>query len=144
MLRLLVELVRDVASTLQMIRRRPPVIGTQAMPASLPGEKTDTFKETTLAAANSTPIALMLRSAAKLRVSKDEGVLTIASHTSPSLSVSLTTSAIHLPLLRMGRQAPLTGNEGELPPPVRRIGGGGLRALARKTEEARASISVPT
>ncbi len=90
-------------------------------------------------------------------------MLTTVSHTAQSPSVSLTTSAIHLPLLRMGRQARLSAgghNEGELPPSVRRTGGvrsgreadelvqwtnssderperkrrASVRALARKTE----------
>jgi hypothetical protein len=105
-LRLFAMLVSNVASTFQMIRRRPPVIGTRAMPASLPGEKTDINQETTSVAASdhACPIALILRSAAKLRVSKDEGALTIVSH-APSPSVSLASQAIHLPLLRRWRQA---------------------------------------
>ena len=45
MLRVFVMLVQSVVSTLQMIRRRPPVIGTQAMPASLAGEKSDTLRK---------------------------------------------------------------------------------------------------
>ena len=74
-LRMLAMLVQNVASTLQMICRRRPVIGTQATPTDLPRAATDTHQETT-AAQQSSSIALILRSAAKLRVSKDEGVLT--------------------------------------------------------------------
>ena len=44
-LRLFAMLVHNVASTLQMIRRRKPVIGTQAMPSALPRETHDTLKE---------------------------------------------------------------------------------------------------
>jgi len=79
-LRAFAMLVSNVAATLQMIRRRGPVIGTQAMPSALPRETHDTSKEQTAAPQSSSPLALMLRSAAKLRVSKHEGVLTAASH----------------------------------------------------------------
>ena len=75
-LRVFAMLVSNVAATLQMIRRRKPVIGTLAMPPALPEETRDTFKETHA-------------------VPQD-------SHTSPSPSVSHATRAIHLPLLRMG------------------------------------------
>ena len=81
------------------------------------------------------------------RLSASEGrALTGVSHTSPSPS-SRALHAIHLPLLRMGRQAH-SCDEGELPPSVRSTGGGGLRALARKTEGAlcpalRPLISAP-
>jgi len=44
-LRVLAMLVSSVAATLQMIRRRKPVIGTQAMPSALPRETHDTIKE---------------------------------------------------------------------------------------------------
>ena len=75
-LRMLAMLVLHVASTLQMIRRREAVNATQPMSTDLPQAKTDTqFKETN-AVPHDSPIALILRSAAKLRVSKDEGVLT--------------------------------------------------------------------
>ena len=131
-LRLIAMLVLNVAATLQMIRRRGPVIGTQAMRSALPRETHDTFKEQQAAPQSSSPIALMLRSAAKLRVSKHEGVLTTMSHTSPSPSVSHAPRAIHLPLLRMGRQE----FGGELPPSVRSTGGGGLPRLRAETEGA--------
>ena len=116
-LRMLAMLVLNVATTLQMIRRRSPVIGTQAMPSALPRETHDTFKETEA-------------------VQQD-------SHASPSPSVSLAPQAIHLPLLRMGRQTAHRRDEGELPPSVRSTGGGGLRALARKTE-GEATRASPT
>ncbi len=45
-LRVLAMLVSSVRSTLQMIIRRPPVIGTQAMPADLPRETSGTHQET--------------------------------------------------------------------------------------------------
>ena len=139
MLRVFAMLVQFVVSTFQMNRRHARVNATRAVPAALPRMTTDTVKEQQ-AANHRSPIALILSSTLRVRRvypelvegSKDEGVLTTLSHNSPSPSVSLTTSAIHLPLLRMGRQ----GNEGELPPSVRRTGGGGLRALARKTEGA--------
>jgi len=55
-LRAFTTLVHIVASTLQMICRHRPVIGTQAMPTDLPKAKTDTqSKETTPAAKHSSP-----------------------------------------------------------------------------------------
>ena len=44
-LHLFAMLASSVRSTLQMIIRRPPVIGTQAMPADLPRETSDTNQE---------------------------------------------------------------------------------------------------
>ena len=67
MLRVLAMLVLNVAATLQMIRRRGPVIGTQAMPSDLPRETHDTLKETPAVQQDSRQ-ALMLSSAALLRV----------------------------------------------------------------------------
>lgn len=88
MLRVLVELVRNVVSTLQMLRRRPPVIGTQAMPVDLPGAKSDTNQETNpVAARDNDPTALILKSAAKLRVSKNEGALTARTTSTESLGL---------------------------------------------------------
>ena len=55
-LRAFAMLVLHVASTLQMICRRRPVIGTQDMPSALPKVKTDTqSKETLSAAEHSSP-----------------------------------------------------------------------------------------
>ena len=113
MLRAFVELVLNVVSTLRMRPSRLPAeCHTDVPPAALPEETNDTQKEE-LAAQHRSPLALMLRSAASLRVSKHEGVLTTLSHTSPSPSVSHATRAIHLPLLRRWRQE--FGRE--LPPP---------------------------
>ena len=82
-------LVLNVASTLQMLCRRDAVNVTQPTPTDLPRAKTDTqHQETTPAAKHRSPIALILRSAAKLRVSKDEGVLTTLSHIPTSGSVN--------------------------------------------------------
>ena len=89
-LRVFAMLVLNVASTLQMTRRRDPVIGTQDMPSRLPRETTDTpSKETNPAVQpDSSPKALILRDrmhdvrTAELPraiVSKDEGVLTTLS-----------------------------------------------------------------
>jgi len=115
-------LVHYVASTLQMRARRLPVIGTRTTPDALPRVTSDTQQqETKPAAQHRSPIALILSSTQSVRPSKDEGVLTTVSHTAPSPSVSLTTSAIHLPLLRRWRQD--QSNEEELPPSVRRTGG---------------------
>ena len=132
MLRLFVELVHHVASTLQMIRRREPVNATQPMSTDLPQAKIDTQSKETNAVPHDSPIALILRSAAKLRVSKDEGALT-----TPSVSLG-SRQAIHLPHTACGggNRAPMSATKGTLPPPVRSTGGGGLRALARKTEGA--------
>ena len=131
-LRAFAMLVLNVASTLQMIRRRDAVIGTQPTPTDLPRAATDTQPKETNAVPQSSPIALILRSAAKLRVSKDEGVLT-----TPSVSHG-SRQAIHLPQSPIGggNRAPMSATKGNLPPPVRSTGGGGLRALARKTEGA--------
>jgi len=118
MLRVFAMLVQSVASTFQMRARRLPVIGTRTMPDALPRMTSDTFKDNH-AAQHRSPIPLILSSTQSVRPSKDEGALTTVSHTAPSPSVSLMTSAIHLPLLRRWRQ----GNEGELPPSVRRTGG---------------------
>ena len=107
-LRLFAMLVLNVAATLRMIPRRGPVIGTQAMPMALPRETHDTFKEPQAVQQDSPSISAHAeqRSSAA-RPSKHARGLTDMSHTSPSPSVSLTTSAIHLPLLRMGRQTAL-------------------------------------
>jgi len=138
MLRVLAELVLNVCSTLQMIRRRSHVNVTRAAPPVLPRETSDTCKEPK-AAQHRSPPALMLRSAAKLRVSKHAGVLNTVSHTAPSPSVSLTTSAIHLPLLRRWRQE-AKGNCLH----QSKTGGGGSPRLRGETEGARASNSVIT
>ena len=81
MLHVLAMLVSSVSSTLQMIIRRPPVIGTQAMPAGLPRETSDTNQETNTAAQHRSPIALMVSSTRSVRPSNHEGVLTTLSHT---------------------------------------------------------------
>ena len=122
MLRMLAELVLNVASTLQMIRRREAVNATQPAPAGLPRGTSETNQET-FTAQHRSPIALMLRR--PKGVSRNEGVLTSVSHTSPSPSVSLAPQAIHLPLLRRWRQTAHRRDEGELPPSVRSTGGGG-------------------
>ena len=117
-------------------RRLPAECHSDVTPAGLPRETTDTHQETEPAAQHRSSIALMLSSTQSVRSSNHEGVLTTVNHTSPSPSVSRAPHAIHLPRLRMGRQAHRR-NEGELPPSVRSTGGGGLRALARKTEGVR-------
>jgi len=107
-LRVFAMLVLNVAATLQMIVRRGPVIGTQPMPSDLPRKTRDTHKEQ-----HAVPQDSSLNSAhgeqrsSAARPSNHERVLTTLSHTSPSPSVSLTTSAIHLPLLRRWRQTAL-------------------------------------
>ena len=127
-LRVFAMLVQNVASTLQMIRRRDAVNATQPAPTVLPRETSDTNQETH-AAQHRSPIALMLRSAAKLRVSKHAGVLTIVSHTAPSPSVSLAPQAIHLPLLRRWRTERGTSSTAA-------GGGGGSPRLRGETEGA--------
>jgi hypothetical protein len=97
-LRVFAMLVLNVASTLQMICRRTRVNATRATPSALPQAKTDTQSKEQQAAPQSSQIALILRSAAKLRVSKDEGVLTGIPVAAPTPSVSLgSRQAIHLP-----------------------------------------------
>jgi hypothetical protein len=111
-LRAFAMLVLNVASTLQMIRRRAAVMGTQPTPAVLPRAKTDTHQETTA-------------------VPQD-------SPTTPS--VSHAPRAIHLPqryalMEATQRTAATKGNCLH----HSKSGGGGLRALARKTKGARAT-----
>jgi hypothetical protein len=80
-LRMFAMLVHLVASTLQMTRRRAPVIGTQDMPTVLPRETTDIpSKEAALAAKHSSPphSALPEQRSFAARPSKDERVLTNA------------------------------------------------------------------
>ncbi len=132
-LRTFAMLVHYVASTLQMNRRRDRVNATRLMPTVLPRAKTDTIKDNN-AAQHRSPPALILSSTQSVRPSKDEGVLTTMSHTAPSPSVSRASQAIHLPLLRRWRQD--QSNEGELPPSVRRTGGGGSPRLRGETEGA--------
>ena len=52
MLRLFAMLMSNVASTLEMITRRPPVNATRKMPADLPRETSDTHQETEPVAAS--------------------------------------------------------------------------------------------
>jgi len=52
MLRVLAMLMSNVASTLEMITRRPPVNATRKMPADLPRETSDTHQETEPVAAS--------------------------------------------------------------------------------------------
>ncbi len=81
MLRMLVELVRNVASTLQMTRRRLAAeCHSDVTPTDLPRETSDTFQETHPAAQHRSLIALILRDREAI-ISKDEGVLTTVSHT---------------------------------------------------------------
>jgi hypothetical protein len=103
-LRVFAMLVLHVVSTLQMVCRRRPVIGTQAMPPALPKAKTDTqSKETNPVVQPDSPRkALILRDrmhdvrTAELPraiVSKDESVLTnagqaMAQHREPPTKAS--------------------------------------------------------
>jgi hypothetical protein len=133
-LRALAMLVLHVASTLQMIRRRTAVIGTQPTPTDLPKAKTDTQSQEANAAQQSSPIALILRSAAKLRVSKDEGVLT-----TPSVSLG-SRQAIHLPqccALMEATQRSIATKGNCLH--HSQSGGGGSPRLRGETEGARAT-----
>ncbi len=85
MLRMLAELVLNVASTLQMIRRREAVNATRATPPVLPRETSDTNQETR-AAQHRSPLALMLRR--PKAVSKHERVLTTRATPTESFSGS--------------------------------------------------------
>ena len=139
-LRMLAMLVLNVASTFRMKARRAPVNATPTTPRDLRQRTTDTQQqETRPAVQHDSPIALILRSAAELRVSKDEGVLT-----TPSVSLG-SRQAIHLPQCSALMEATqrITATKGNLPPPVRSTGGGGLRALARKTEGAAPYARTP-
>ena len=80
MLRVFAMLASNVVSTFQMRRRRPPVLGTRAVPASLPGEKIDTLQETQSVAASdhACPTALVTVGCAKVladEVPSSPGVL---------------------------------------------------------------------
>jgi hypothetical protein len=117
-LRAFAMLVLHVASTLQMIRRRPAVIGTQPTPTDLPQAKTDTHQETNPAAQHRSP-------------------------TTPS--VSHAPRAIHLPQSSTGGGKQRTvATKGNLPPPVRSTGGGGSPRLRGETEGGRATHTAPT
>jgi hypothetical protein len=137
-LRAFAMLVHHVASTFRMKARRSSVNATPTMPRNLPARTTDTHQETT-AAQQSSPIALILRSAAKLRVSKDEGVLT-----TPSVSLG-SRQAIHLPqcfaLMEATQRSVATkGNCLH----HSQSGGGGSPRLRGETEGARATRTAPT
>ncbi|MDP3493294.1 MAG: hypothetical protein Q8R82_09265, partial [Hyphomonadaceae bacterium] len=81
MQRAFAELVRNVASTLQMSRRRLAAeCHSDVTPTVLPRETNDTLKETQPAVQRRSPLALILSSTRSVRPSKDEGVLTHASH----------------------------------------------------------------
>ncbi len=130
MLRMLVELVRNVASTFQMRWLRPKRDWhTPDDEAALPRVKTDTHQEANTAAQHRSPIALILSSAQSARPSKHEGVLATVSHTSPSPSVSHAPRAIHLPLPSRWRQR----NEGGVASTAEG-GGGGSPRLRGETE----------
>ena len=108
MLRAFVELVLNVVSTLRMRPSRLPAeCHTDVPPAALPGEANDTCnKEPPAVPQDSSPISAHAEQRSfAARPSKHARGLTVMSHTSPSPSVSLAPQAIHLPLLRMGRQA---------------------------------------
>ena len=87
MLRVLAELVLNLASTLQMIRRRSHVNVTRAAPPVLPRETSDTSKEQ-LAVQPDSPKALMLSSTQSVRPSKHERVLTTRATPTESFSGS--------------------------------------------------------
>ena len=120
MLRAFAMLVHIVASTLQMIRRRPVVNATRQMPTDLPQAKTDTQSQETNA------------------VPQD-------SQTTPSVSLG-SRQAIHLPqcsALTEANRASLRATKGNLPPPVRSTGGGGSPRLRGETEGAHATHTAP-
>ena len=150
MLRAFAELVLNVVSTLRMRPSRLPAeCHTDVPPAALPGETNDTQKETQAVPQDSRQ-ALMLSSTQSVRPSKHARGLTVMSHTSPPPSVSLTTSAIHLPLHRIALRSghfEIARSHGDRVGRWRQTrlrgiastafgGGGGLRALARMTEGA--------
>jgi len=95
-LRVFAMLVLHVVSTLQLICRRRPVIGTQAMPSALPQAKTDTqHQEPNLAVQHDSPphSAHPEQRSKAARPSKDERALTeasqaLAQHREPSINAS--------------------------------------------------------
>jgi hypothetical protein len=118
MLRVLAMLVPNVVSTLQMFCRRQTVNATQPTPTDLPKAKTDTQSQ------------------------KANNAARQSSPTPPS--VSHAARAIHLPQSSIGGgNQRIVATKGNLPPPVRRTKGCGLRALARKTEGAALHALTP-
>ena len=88
-LRLFAMLASSLASTLQMISSRDPVIGTQTTPADLPRAKNETqHQETPTAVAQDSPAALILSG----YPSRDDGVLAPAS----TQTVALRPAAIRM------------------------------------------------
>jgi len=118
-LHVLVELVLHVVSNLRMNSRRPAECHSDATPTVLPVMTNDTQQE-----------AQIRDRRAPARQSTRSVEINAAQ---PSPFVSRAPHAIYLPLLRMGRQAHrrlrLRGIAS-----TAEGGGGGLRALARKTE----------
>jgi len=114
-LRLAAELVLHVASILRMCFRRDPVIGTQAMPAILPEEKTDTQQQETTdrraparqstrsveeAAAHDDPtIIIILGSGPLVRVPRESGDPGPTPTLVPHCSCSLTAEQAAMPAL---------------------------------------------
>jgi hypothetical protein len=126
-LRVFAMLVSSVASTLRMRLRRPAVNATRQMPQSLPRMKIDKFKEQHAAQHRSSlNSAHGEQRSSAARPSNHERVLA-----APSPSVSLAPQAIHLPLLRMGRQTLLRGIAS-----TAFGGGGGSPRLRGETEGA--------
>ena len=130
-LRAFAMLVLHVASTLQMIRRRGAVIGTQPTPTDLPRASTDTqSQETPSAAQHRSPIALMVSSTQSVRPSNHEGVLT-----TPSVSLG-SRQAIHLPQFSTGGGKQRTvATKGNCLHQLK-TGGGGSPRLRGETEGA--------
>ena len=103
-LRVLAMLVQNVAATLQMTRRRKPVIGTQAMPSALPRETHDTRKEQSAVQQDSPLHSAHGEQRSKAaRPSNHERVLTTASHKLPQHEHS---HSIAPPSLRSSRRTP--------------------------------------
>ncbi len=141
-LRMLAMLVLHVASTLQMKDRGASVNATPTMPLDLPRAKTDTQpKETTHAVQpDSLTSAHAEQARFASRPSKHERVLTTLS-TTPS--VSHASRAIHLPQFSTGGgKQRIVATKGNCLHHSK-SGGGGLRALARKTEGAAPRAPTP-
>ncbi len=141
-LHVLAMLVLNVASTLQMLCRREAVNATQPMPTDLPQAKTDTQpKETEVAVQQGSPPQSAHAEQARFasRPSKHERVLT-----TPSVSLG-SRQAIHLPqcsALMEANRASMRATKGNCLHHSK-SGGGGLRALARKTEGAAPRAPLP-
>ena len=123
-LRAFAMLMHIVASTLQMISRRGPVIGTQSTPTDLPRAKTDTQSRETESAVqhDSSQSAHAEQRSYAARPSKHERVLTTLEADIYVRVPRVGGDPVHFRTTRAKRSEPLRGLSG--PPPAR-----GMRLL---------------